>query len=129
MLVRVPERDRAISDAELLRRFRVLYPKPTKYQTASFKRFEAGLQAGVEEALAGALFHRRGGAGHSGVRARLHRGLAVGLWPTVSGEGAPGAWSTLGGFSCGERPASISVSLNAFAAALCLSTSANGTCD
>ncbi|MFP4157069.1 MAG: transposase, partial [Opitutales bacterium] len=35
VLVRVPERDRAISDAELLRRFRVLYPKPTKYQTAS----------------------------------------------------------------------------------------------
>ncbi|MFP4156340.1 MAG: transposase, partial [Opitutales bacterium] len=31
VLVRVPERDRAISDAELLRRFRVLYPKPTKY--------------------------------------------------------------------------------------------------
>ncbi|MFP4260460.1 MAG: transposase, partial [Opitutales bacterium] len=35
VLVRVPERDRSISDAELLRRFRVLYPKPTKYQTAS----------------------------------------------------------------------------------------------
>ncbi|MFP4157983.1 MAG: transposase, partial [Opitutales bacterium] len=52
VLVRVPERDRAISDAELLRRFRVLYPKPTKYQTASFKRFEAGLQAGAEEAVA-----------------------------------------------------------------------------
>ncbi|MFP4157129.1 MAG: transposase, partial [Opitutales bacterium] len=52
VLVRVPERDRAISDAELLRRFRVLYPKPTKYQTASFKRFEAGLQAGSEEAVA-----------------------------------------------------------------------------
>ncbi|MFP4157599.1 MAG: transposase, partial [Opitutales bacterium] len=47
VLVRVPERDRSISDAELLRRFRVLYPKPTKYQTASFKRFEAGLQAGA----------------------------------------------------------------------------------
>ena len=41
-----------ISDAELLRRFRVLYPKPTKYQTASFKRFESALQAGSEEATA-----------------------------------------------------------------------------
>ena len=52
VLVRVPERDRVISDGELLRRFRVLYPKPTKYQTASFKRFEAGLQTGSEEATA-----------------------------------------------------------------------------
>ena len=51
VLVRVPERDREISDGELLRRFRVLYPKPTKYQTASFKRFETGLQVGSEEAL------------------------------------------------------------------------------
>jgi len=41
-----------ISDAELLRRFRVLYPKPTKYQTASFQRFESALQAGSEEAAA-----------------------------------------------------------------------------
>ena len=51
VLVRVPAKGE-VADAELLRRFRVLYPKPTKYQTASFKRFEAGLQAGAEEALA-----------------------------------------------------------------------------
>ena len=44
--------EQGISDAELLRRFRVLYPKPTKYQTASFKRFESALQRGSEEATA-----------------------------------------------------------------------------
>ena len=44
VLVRVPEKDRAVSDAELLRRFKVLYPKPTKYQTASFARLEKSLR-------------------------------------------------------------------------------------
>ena len=34
VLIRFPE-SAEISDAELLRRYRVLYPKPTKYQTAS----------------------------------------------------------------------------------------------
>lgn len=50
ILVRVPEQDRAVSDAELLRRFKVLYPKPTKYQTASFTRLENALKAGTEDA-------------------------------------------------------------------------------
>ncbi len=52
VLVRVPEKDRAVSDAELLRRFKVLYPKPTRYQTASFARLESALREGTEEAVA-----------------------------------------------------------------------------
>ena len=52
VLIRVPEQERAISDRELLRRFKILYPKPTKYQIASFKRFETALQEGSEEAIA-----------------------------------------------------------------------------
>ena len=51
VLVQVPEKDRAVSDAELLRRFKVLYPKPTKYQTASFARLETALREGTEEAI------------------------------------------------------------------------------
>ena len=50
VLIRVPEKDREVSDAELLRRFKVLYPKPTKYQTASFKRLEIALSEGTEDA-------------------------------------------------------------------------------
>jgi hypothetical protein len=50
VLVRVPEKARTVSDAELLRRFKVLYPKPTKYQTASFKRLETALQEGTADA-------------------------------------------------------------------------------
>ncbi|MFU8847270.1 MAG: transposase, partial [Opitutales bacterium] len=49
VLVEVPERQ-AVSDAELLRRFRVLYPKPTKYQTAEFARLEKSLTEGDEDA-------------------------------------------------------------------------------
>ncbi len=49
VLVRVPEKDRAVSDAELLRRFKVLYPKPTRYQTASFARLETALREGTEK--------------------------------------------------------------------------------
>ena len=51
VLVRVPENNRAVSDAELLRRFKVLYPKPTKYQTASFAQLENALREGTEEAV------------------------------------------------------------------------------
>jgi hypothetical protein len=51
VLVRVPEKDRAVSNPELLRRFKVLYPKPTKYQTASFRRLETALREGTEEAV------------------------------------------------------------------------------
>ncbi|MFU8848266.1 MAG: transposase [Opitutales bacterium] len=50
VLVRVPERQ-VVPDAELLRRFRVLYPKPTKYQTAEFARLEKSLQEGGEDIL------------------------------------------------------------------------------
>jgi len=49
VLVRVPERVE-ISDGELMRRYRLLYPKPTKYQCASLRQMEAELAAGGEEA-------------------------------------------------------------------------------
>ena len=51
ILVRLPEKNRTVSDVELLRRFKVLYPKPTKYQTASFARLETALREGSEEAV------------------------------------------------------------------------------
>ena len=41
---------RAVSDVELMRRYRVLYPKPTKYQEASVGIMETQLKAGGEEA-------------------------------------------------------------------------------
>jgi hypothetical protein len=41
-----------ISDAELLRRYKVLYPQPTKYQEASIKVLESDLAAGGEAAVA-----------------------------------------------------------------------------
>jgi putative transposase len=49
VLVRVPDGD-AVSDRELMRRYKVLYPKPTKYQEASAQVMQAQLQAGGEEA-------------------------------------------------------------------------------
>jgi len=49
VLVRVPE-GAAISDTELMRRYRVLYPKPTPYQTASAQSMQIQLAAGGEEA-------------------------------------------------------------------------------
>ena len=50
VLLRVPESVN-ISDVELLRRYRILYPKPTKYQTASIALMEQTLAAGGKEAL------------------------------------------------------------------------------
>ena len=52
VLVRVPEKDRAVGDDELLRRFKVLYPKPTKYQTVEFAGLEKALREGNEGAVA-----------------------------------------------------------------------------
>jgi len=55
VLVAVPEpsaEGRNVSDAELLRRFKVLYPKPTKYQTAEHARLESALKKGGDEAEA-----------------------------------------------------------------------------
>lgn len=54
VLVRVPDvEDRlAISDLELLRRWRVLYPKPTKYETATALAMERILREGGDEAAA-----------------------------------------------------------------------------
>jgi putative transposase len=49
VLIQVPCVD-SISDVELLRRFKVLYPKPTKYQVASFAEIERLLLTGGDEA-------------------------------------------------------------------------------
>lgn len=51
VLVRVPA-TQEITDVELMRRYKVLYPKPTKYQTASISVMEKELAAGGEEAEA-----------------------------------------------------------------------------
>ncbi len=49
VLLRVPD-VAEVSDAELMRRYRVLYPKPTKYQAESVKVMESQLRAGGDEA-------------------------------------------------------------------------------
>jgi len=51
VLVEVPNVEN-VSDAELMRRYKVLYPKPTKYQEASIKVLEKQLAEGGEEAEA-----------------------------------------------------------------------------
>ena len=49
VLVRVPQRG-GVADSELVRRYRVLYPKPTKYQTARFEVIQAQLKTEGAEA-------------------------------------------------------------------------------
>ncbi|MFQ3226449.1 MAG: putative transposase [Lentimonas sp.] len=49
VLVKVAD-GQVISDVELMRRYKVLYPKPTKYQEASAQVMESHLRAGDEEA-------------------------------------------------------------------------------
>jgi REP element-mobilizing transposase RayT len=49
VLLRIPVQPE-LSDAELLRRYKVLYPKPTKYQTASVKVLAKQFAAGGEDA-------------------------------------------------------------------------------
>lgn len=49
VLVKVPDRP-SVSNFELMRRYKVLYPKLTKYQEASVKVMESQLAAGGEEA-------------------------------------------------------------------------------
>jgi REP element-mobilizing transposase RayT len=49
VLVRVPDSPK-ISDAELIRRYKVLYPKPTKYQAASAELMFQKLRSGGDEA-------------------------------------------------------------------------------
>jgi len=49
VLLRVPDASE-VSDKELLRRYKILYPKPTKYQTATIEVMEKDLKAGGEEA-------------------------------------------------------------------------------
>ena len=51
VLVRVPDGG-TVSDTELMRRYKVLYPKPTKYQEASAELMFEKLQAGGEDAEA-----------------------------------------------------------------------------
>jgi hypothetical protein len=48
VLLHIPEQV-TLSDAELMRRYKVLYPKPTKFQSASTKVMESQLEAGGEE--------------------------------------------------------------------------------
>ncbi len=51
VLVRVPVVETAaVSDIELMRRYRLMYPKPTKYQVAKADVLEATLKAGGQEA-------------------------------------------------------------------------------
>jgi hypothetical protein len=49
VLVRVPQ-TRALSEGELLRRYQVLYPRPTRYQTARLEVIRRGLPANGPEA-------------------------------------------------------------------------------
>ena len=49
VLVRVPDGE-SVSDVDLMRRYKVLYPKPTKYQAESAKLMELQLCASGEEA-------------------------------------------------------------------------------
>jgi len=49
VLVYVPDKQE-VSDTELMRRYKVLYPKPTKYQVSSAKVMTAQLQAGGADA-------------------------------------------------------------------------------
>ena len=51
VLIRVPEAV-GVSDAELLRRWKILYPKPTDYETATALEMERTLRAGGDEAEA-----------------------------------------------------------------------------
>jgi hypothetical protein len=51
VLLRVPE-EQDVDDAELLRRYAVLYPKPTKYQTASIRVLQKDFAGDTEEATA-----------------------------------------------------------------------------
>lgn len=51
VLLRVPDSAK-VSDKELLRRYKLLYPKPTKYQTASIEVMESDFKKGGEAAEA-----------------------------------------------------------------------------
>jgi len=51
VLVRVPQKP-PITDSELIRRYRVLYPKPTKYQTARLEVIQSQLKSNLPEAQA-----------------------------------------------------------------------------
>ena len=105
VLIQVPCVD-SVSDAELLRRFKVLYPKPTKYQVTSFAEIERLLRAGGDDAseVLQKLLARRGDLSEfmKTVKQRFsiwfnrHHGNRIGtLWADrfksvlVEGEGNP----------------------------------------
>jgi len=70
VLVRVPdaaEQAARVSNAELLRRFKVLYPQPTKYQTVEHAELEAALMEGGDTSA---------GSGQEGAEAVRRRLLA-----------------------------------------------------
>jgi putative transposase len=50
VLVRVPQKA-PVADAELIRRYRTLYPKPTKYQSARFEAIQAQLKSDGPDAM------------------------------------------------------------------------------
>lgn len=52
VLVRVPQQVRPPDDAELLRRYRLLYPQPTRYQSAKLAVIQAQLATNGPEAVA-----------------------------------------------------------------------------
>ena len=52
VLVRVSGQASRVSDDELMRRYRLLYPKPNKYQTADIEAVEMALRANGEEGQA-----------------------------------------------------------------------------
>ena len=78
VLLRVPERQ-DVDDRELLRRFRVLYPKPTRYQTESAKVLSSQLESDTEEAV---VFRRKLIA-RMGGRFRIHEGGEAALLGVV----------------------------------------------
>ena len=49
VLVRIPKRT-ALTDAEIVRRYRVLYPKPTRFQTTRFEVIQSQLKSDGDEA-------------------------------------------------------------------------------
>jgi putative transposase len=52
VLVRVPDRPERVADEELLRRYQVLYPKPTRFQSLRLEVLKAQIGAGDPEAEA-----------------------------------------------------------------------------
>jgi putative transposase len=76
VLVKVPS-GQPVSDSELMRRYKVLYPKPTKYQQASMGIMLAHLKAGGEEG------HSSQAVGSDGGCVRIYEGAEAALFCLV----------------------------------------------